>query len=87
MPKGCRFCDRCPSAMTRCREENPELIHREGRMIRCFLYDDTNREESISMDHNERFIRIEGLTKEFDVGRSFWKKDKNLERLIMYLLT
>ena len=46
MPKGCRFCDRCPSAMTRCREENPELIHREGRMIRCFLYDDTNREES-----------------------------------------
>ena len=39
------------------------------------------------MDHNERFIRIEGLTKEFDVGRSFLEKDKNLERLIMYLLT
>lgn len=30
------------------------------------------------MDHNERFIRIEGLTKEFDVGRSFLEKGQKL---------
>ena len=30
------------------------------------------------MDHNERFIRIEGLTKEFDVGRSFLEKGQTL---------
>ena len=30
------------------------------------------------MDHNERFIRIEGLTNEFDVGRSFLEKGQKL---------
>lgn len=30
------------------------------------------------MDHNERFIRIEGLTEEFDVGRSFLEKGQKL---------
>ena len=34
------------------------------------------------MDHNERFIRIEGLTKEFDVGRSFLEKGQKLKAVV-----
>ena len=39
------------------------------------------------MDHNERFIRIEGLTKEFDVGRSFLEKGQKhfIWHLFFYL--
>lgn len=40
MPKGCRFCDRCSSAMPVCRTKNPGLHDRGGRKVRCFLYED-----------------------------------------------
>lgn len=39
-PVGCRFSDRCPHAMDKCREKNPEL--REvvpGHKVRCYLYE------------------------------------------------
>lgn len=39
------------------------------------------------MDHNERFIRIEGLTKEFDVGRSFLEKGQKLRAVDNVSLT
>lgn len=36
---GCRFAARCEAAMTRCYEEDPELISiKEGHHCRCFLY-------------------------------------------------
>ncbi|MBD5460285.1 MAG: ABC transporter ATP-binding protein [Lachnospiraceae bacterium] len=40
MPEGCRFCDRCQSAMPVCRTKNPGLYDRGGRKVRCFLYEE-----------------------------------------------
>ncbi|MFT8319245.1 MAG: ABC transporter ATP-binding protein [Sporolactobacillus sp.] len=42
MPKGCRFCARCPYAMERCKTEQPELRSIEDKQshsLRCFLYE------------------------------------------------
>ncbi len=40
-PKGCRFEPRCPEAMPVCREHHPSLAKlRDGRAVRCFLYDE-----------------------------------------------
>lgn len=37
---GCRFADRCPRVMDRCRTETPELIATsENRKVACFLFD------------------------------------------------
>jgi peptide/nickel transport system ATP-binding protein len=38
---GCRFVDRCPQAMDRCRVQPPELIAGSaGRAVRCWLFDE-----------------------------------------------
>ncbi|MFX3619534.1 MAG: ABC transporter ATP-binding protein [Sporolactobacillus sp.] len=42
MPKGCRFCARCPYAMERCKTEQPELRaieDKQSHSLRCFLYE------------------------------------------------
>jgi peptide/nickel transport system ATP-binding protein len=42
MPTGCRFHDRCPQAMDRCRDDRPELLQITGKpdhTVRCWLYD------------------------------------------------
>jgi oligopeptide/dipeptide ABC transporter ATP-binding protein len=39
LPKGCGFADRCPKRMERCVREVPPLYLREGRTVRCFLYE------------------------------------------------
>jgi peptide/nickel transport system ATP-binding protein len=39
-PPGCRFAERCPKVMARCREESPELYHVSGTLVRCFLHAD-----------------------------------------------
>lgn len=36
---GCRFAPRCPSAMAHCAERAPRWYEREGRQVRCHLYD------------------------------------------------
>ncbi len=37
-PPGCRFADRCPQVMDRCRvEEPPAYVVEDGRAVRCFL--------------------------------------------------
>lgn len=37
VPKGCRFCARCPKATERCKEEMPELVTiSETQKVRCF---------------------------------------------------
>ena len=37
---GCRFADRCPKVMDRCRTETPELIvTSEAREVACFLFE------------------------------------------------
>ena len=38
MPKGCRFCTRCPEADKRCREQEPGLYDVNGRQVRCWKY-------------------------------------------------
>ncbi len=42
VPAGCRFADRCPKVMDRCRSETPQLIDLKddpARRVACFLYD------------------------------------------------
>lgn len=38
MPPGCPFSDRCDRCMERCRKESPQLLEKDGRLVRCFLY-------------------------------------------------
>jgi oligopeptide/dipeptide ABC transporter ATP-binding protein len=38
-PSGCRFHPRCPFAMPRCAQEQPQLLAVEGRLTACHLYD------------------------------------------------
>ena len=39
LPAGCRFSNRCPKVMDRCRNQLPELTGREsGHQVRCWLY-------------------------------------------------
>ncbi len=37
-PAGCRFHPRCPRAMARCSEDEPQLIATSGRHVACHLY-------------------------------------------------
>ncbi len=39
MPEGCPFSDRCDRCMERCRTEMPQLLEKNGRKVRCFLYE------------------------------------------------
>jgi len=40
LPRGCRFCERCPAVLDRCDCEHPQLFFAEGgRQVRCFHYD------------------------------------------------
>lgn len=40
-PKGCRFSDRCPHVMDRCRESIPELLEiKENHKVRCYLHEE-----------------------------------------------
>lgn len=38
-PGGCHFHPRCPKAFDRCSQEPPPMYKRDGRLVRCFLYD------------------------------------------------
>jgi peptide/nickel transport system ATP-binding protein len=37
-PPGCRFAPRCPKVFDRCTQEDPELYHVNGTLVRCFLH-------------------------------------------------
>jgi len=40
LPRGCRFCERCPAVLDRCDCEHPQLFFADGgRQVRCFHYD------------------------------------------------
>ncbi len=38
-PSGCRFHPRCPHAMERCAQQEPQLTDVEGRLVACHLFD------------------------------------------------
>ena len=38
IPNGCRFMPRCPKAMARCEQAQPELYEVGGVLVRCFLH-------------------------------------------------
>ena len=38
LPKGCKFCDRCPRAIEKCAEELPDVVEvAPGHLVKCFL--------------------------------------------------
>jgi oligopeptide/dipeptide ABC transporter ATP-binding protein len=37
LPKGCRFADRCPARFEKC-VEDPPMVEKDGRKVRCWLY-------------------------------------------------
>ncbi|MFX0124965.1 MAG: ABC transporter ATP-binding protein [Candidatus Hodarchaeota archaeon] len=37
LPPGCRFSPRCPFAFSKCTEEEPELMMKQGRLTACWL--------------------------------------------------
>jgi peptide/nickel transport system ATP-binding protein len=39
-PQGCRFAARCPSRFERCDQEPPVMPTRDGRQVKCWLYDE-----------------------------------------------
>lgn len=39
LPRGCRYEPRCPYAMPRCREKEPNLLDRDGVLVSCYLYE------------------------------------------------
>jgi peptide/nickel transport system ATP-binding protein len=37
LPKGCKFCDRCPGASDKCKEQLPDIVEVEpGHQVKCF---------------------------------------------------
>jgi peptide/nickel transport system ATP-binding protein len=38
-PRGCRFAPRCPARFERCDEEPPVMQTRDGRQVKCWLYE------------------------------------------------
>jgi peptide/nickel transport system ATP-binding protein len=40
LPRGCRFQDRCPLVMPKCREAEPPLVTIDGREVACFAVTD-----------------------------------------------
>ena len=39
LPPGCSFCPRCPDAMERCKEQNPQMMEiSSGHWVKCWLY-------------------------------------------------
>lgn len=38
--KGCKFAGRCPHVMTKCKENEVPDIYLDGRLVKCFLYEE-----------------------------------------------
>jgi oligopeptide/dipeptide ABC transporter ATP-binding protein len=38
-PQGCRFAPRCPARFERCDQEPPVMPTRDGRQVKCWLYE------------------------------------------------
>lgn len=45
LPSGCAFRDRCPHCFEKCKNEAPNLINIGDREVRCFLYENDNKED------------------------------------------
>lgn len=39
LPKGCKFNPRCPKVFDLCREKEPQIIEKNNRKVRCWLYE------------------------------------------------
>ena len=46
IPEGCPFYDRCEMAFDRCKKERPELISLGNKKVRCFKYEDGEKNEA-----------------------------------------
>jgi peptide/nickel transport system ATP-binding protein len=63
MRSGCRFAGRCPHVMAVCRDRVPGNYQIDGRMVKCFLYD----EKTVGAESVARHIA--GEIPVFDKGR------------------
>ena len=46
IPEGCPFYDRCEMAFDRCKKERPELISLGNKKVRCFKYEEGEKNEA-----------------------------------------
>ncbi len=46
MPAGCKFWPRCPHATEKCKTEEPALIHLGESQVRCWMFEESGKEES-----------------------------------------
>jgi oligopeptide/dipeptide ABC transporter ATP-binding protein len=53
-PAGCRFSPRCPHAMARCIEAEPQLLAVDGELVRCVLHDGAQRERVVAASEGAR---------------------------------
>ena len=49
IPSGCRFHPRCPLADQTCAEIAPELLDKEGTLVRCLRYTESSTERSLAL--------------------------------------
>ncbi|NLY09757.1 MAG: ABC transporter ATP-binding protein [Tissierellia bacterium] len=47
MPQGCAFNPRCPECMEICKTKMPDLIEKDGRLIRCWLHQEIEGGEEL----------------------------------------
>jgi oligopeptide/dipeptide ABC transporter ATP-binding protein len=46
LPPGCKFADRCQFVRSVCQAEEPGYLEKNGRHVRCFIYDSESRYQS-----------------------------------------
>jgi oligopeptide/dipeptide ABC transporter ATP-binding protein len=56
---GCRFADRCPHVLARCRTENPPVVMDDGSWARCWLLDGDEQVQSVQPLRDRRDGRAE----------------------------
>ncbi|MCK6406080.1 MAG: dipeptide ABC transporter ATP-binding protein [Rhodocyclaceae bacterium] len=84
MPAGCRFADRCPHVMPRCREEAPQWREHEGHRVRCHLTEE--RAPSVPLQAPAApaakvgeggaaaLLQVDGLQVHFPIRRGFLQR-------------
>ncbi len=62
-PTGCRFVERCPFALERCSEEEPEFVKMDGHMVACHRLNDAEQLRQLAEDESIWAKEVSGFEK------------------------